>query len=144
MRPTKSFGRGIPSVLPFCKSDLRLPVIRRQGHRNSISGVQSKVLLSLEKGVFSVVESGGDYILKPVPEGSLARFASDIPANELVTMQIAAQLFGIRTADCACVSLRTANSLISRGGLTARRPSGSSGGSLSTCRTQRRDAWRSV
>lgn len=100
----KSFGRGIPSVLPFCKSDLRLPVIRRQGHRNSISGVQSKVLLSLEKGVFSVVESGGDYILKPVPEGSLARFASDIPANELVTMQIAAQLFGIRTADCACVS----------------------------------------
>lgn len=103
MRPTKSFGHGIPSVLPFCKSDLRLPVIRRQGHRNSISGVQSKVLLSLEKGKFSVVDSGGDYILKPVPEGSRARFASDIPANELVTMQIASQLFGIKTADCTCV-----------------------------------------
>lgn len=37
----------VPDVLPFTKADLRLPMIVRKGQRNSISGVQSKVLLSM-------------------------------------------------------------------------------------------------
>ena len=98
-----SLGRKVPTVLPFTKADLRLPVALRAGRRNSISGVQTKVLLSLTDRVFSVSDSGGDFILKPVPEDSAARFASDIPANENVTMQIASQLFGIETAANACV-----------------------------------------
>ena len=76
-------GRVLPHVLPFVKSDLRLPAIARKNRRNSISGVQTKVLLSLEDGAFAVVESGGDFILKPVPEDGEARFSADIPANEL-------------------------------------------------------------
>jgi len=96
-------GRVVPHVLPFVKSDLRLPAIARKSHRNSISGVQTKVLLSLEEGEFKIVESGGEFILKPVPEDSESRFAADIPANEHLTMQIASQLFGIATAANACV-----------------------------------------
>lgn len=93
----------MPIVLPFVKKDLRLPVAVRAGRRNSISGVQSKVLLALEDGEFKLVESGGDFILKPVPEDSEARFAADIPANEHVTMQLASKVFGIVTADNTCV-----------------------------------------
>jgi len=96
-------GRTVSHMLPFVKADLRMPAAVRRSRRNSISGVQTKVLLSLENGAFSVVESGGDFILKPVPEDSRSRFAADIPANEHLTMQIASQLFGIATAANACV-----------------------------------------
>jgi len=97
-----ALGR-VPDTLPFTKADLRLPMAIRKGQRNSISGVQSKVLLSLVNGEFAVVESGGDFILKPVPEDSRSRFAADIPANENVTMQIASRLFRIQTAENKCV-----------------------------------------
>ena len=97
-----ALGR-VPDTLPFTKADLRLPMAIRMGQRNSISGVQSKVLLSLVHGEFAVVESGGDFILKPVPEDSRSRFAADIPANENVTMQIASRLFRIQTAENKCI-----------------------------------------
>ena len=97
-----SLGR-LPDTLPFTKADLRLPMAVRKSRRNSISGVQSKVLLSIVDGEFAVVESGGDFILKPVPEDSLSRFAADIPANENLTMEIASRLFRIRTAENKCV-----------------------------------------
>lgn len=98
-----SFLGRLPDTLPFTKADLRLPMAVRKSRRNSISGVQSKVLLSFVDGEFAVVESGGDFILKPVPEDSLSRFAADIPANENLTMDIASQLFRIRTAENKCV-----------------------------------------
>ena len=98
-----SFRGKVPDVLPFTKADLRLPLAIRKGQRNSISGVQAKVLLSIVDGEFAVVESGGDFILKPIPEDSRSRFASDIPANENVTMQIASALFRIQTAENKCV-----------------------------------------
>ena len=98
-----SFLGRLPDTLPFTKADLRLPMAVRKSRRNSISGVQSKVLLSFVDGEFAVVESGGDFILKPVPEASLSRFAADIPANENLTMDIASQLFRIRTAENKCV-----------------------------------------
>jgi len=97
-----SLGR-LPDTLPFTKADLRLPLAVRKSRRNSISGVQSKVLLSIVDGEFAVVESGGDFILKPVQEDSLSRFAADIPANENLTMEIASRLFRIRTAENKCV-----------------------------------------
>ena len=98
-----SFRGRVPDVLPFTKADLRLPMAIRKGQRNSISGVQAKVLLSIVDGQFQVVASGGDFILKPVPEDSRSRFAADIPANENVTMQIASRLFRIQTAANKCV-----------------------------------------
>ena len=54
-----SLGCGVPTVLPFAKRDLRLPLAIRAERRNSISGVQTKVLLSLVNGEFKLVESGG-------------------------------------------------------------------------------------
>ncbi|MBP5542596.1 MAG: HipA domain-containing protein [Kiritimatiellae bacterium] len=93
----------VPDTLPFTKADLRLPVIARKGRRNSISGVQPKVLLSIVKGELAVVETGGDFILKPAPEDSRAKFLSDIPANEHLTMTIASRLFRIQTAENKCV-----------------------------------------
>ena len=98
-----SFRGRVPDVLPFTKADLRLPMAIRKGQRNSISGVQAKVLLSIIDGQFEVVASGGDFILKPVPEDSRSKFAADIPANENVTMQIASRLFRIQTAANKCV-----------------------------------------
>ena len=64
----------VPDVLPFTKADLRLPMTLRKGQRNSISGVQSKVLLSIVDGEFSVVDKGGDFILKPIFRDRLAMF----------------------------------------------------------------------
>ncbi|MBN1673615.1 MAG: HipA domain-containing protein [Kiritimatiellae bacterium] len=72
----------------------------------SISGVQDKISVRLERGALVPVDTAGEYILKPVPSRPLPRFGSDVPANEHVTMQIAAQVFGIPTAANACVYLQ--------------------------------------
>lgn len=92
--------------LNFSASDLNLPETRDKTRRSSISGVQDKVQLRRIRGGFEVVESGGDYILKPVPRNSFAELAADIPANEAVTMDIAARLFGIRTAEHTLVEMK--------------------------------------
>ena len=84
--------------LDFTRSDLNLPEIRDTTRRASISGVQDKVQLKRKRGGFSVVESGGDYILKPIPQNTAARFANDIPVNEYLTMRIASKIFGMNTA----------------------------------------------
>ena len=85
--------------LDFTRSDLNLPEIRETTRRASISGVQDKVQLKRKRGGFSVVESGGDYILKPIPQNTAARLAEDIPVNEYLTMRIASKIFGINTAE---------------------------------------------
>ena len=91
--------------LDFSRSDLNLPVLRTKTRRASISGVQDKVQLVRSRGKSSVVESGGDYILKPVPQNTDAEFASDIPVNEYLTMRIASRIFGIKTAEHELVQM---------------------------------------
>ena len=91
--------------LDFTRSDLDLTEIRDTTRRASISGVQDKVQLKRKRGGFSVVESGGDYILKPIPQNTAARFAEDIPANEYLTMRIASKIFGVNTAEHELVTL---------------------------------------
>ena len=92
--------------LDFSTSDLNLPVNRDKTRRASISGVQDKVQLKRVRGGFAVVESGGDYILKPVPRNTYAELASDIPANESLTMDIAEKVFRVRTAEHELVEMR--------------------------------------
>lgn len=78
--------------------------IRAQSaQRMSISGVQEKLSLKLERGKLIPVDQHGEYILKPVPGQSLPRFHEDVPANESVTMQLAERFFGIETAANACI-----------------------------------------
>ena len=92
--------------LDFSASDLHLPVNREKTRRASISGVQDKVQLKRVRGGFAVVESGGDYILKPVPRNTYAELASDIPANEALTMDIAEKVFRVKTAEHELVEMK--------------------------------------
>lgn len=72
-------------------------------NRLSISGVQEKFSLVLEKNKLRLAGNGerGTYILKPIPK--FGRKAEQMPANEHLTMQIARQVFGIDTAENAII-----------------------------------------
>lgn len=69
----------------------------------SISGMQEKIsLIQIGRELRCAKEfEQGTHILKPIPT-SLKK-SSMIPANEHVTMQIAKQVYGIRTAECALI-----------------------------------------
>ena len=69
----------------------------------SISGVQDKISLKLEKNELIPTAKNGEYILKPVPHQHLPKFQNDVPANEHLTMQIAKQIFKITTAENALI-----------------------------------------
>jgi serine/threonine-protein kinase HipA len=91
-------------VLPFEQkvfADFR----RDAAPRISISGVQDKISLRLVDGALAPTDRDGEFILKPVPRALTGTLdlLGDVPANEHVTMQIAAQVFGLRTAACGLV-----------------------------------------
>src|SRR5262245_15581283 len=67
----------------------------------SISGVQLKYSLRL-KGSKLLLEDKGDYILKTVPSLEIKEW-DDAPENEHLTMQIADQIYDIRTANNALI-----------------------------------------
>lgn len=71
--------------------------------RISISGVQEKLSLVLEGNKLRLTHPGehGTYILKPIPRD--VRNASQVPANEHLTMQIAKQIYNIETAANALI-----------------------------------------
>jgi serine/threonine-protein kinase HipA len=71
--------------------------------RMSISGVQEKFSVLLEKNKLRLIGEGerGTYILKPVP--GAGRKPEQMPANEHLTMQIARQVYGIETAENALI-----------------------------------------
>jgi len=71
--------------------------------RMSISGVQEKFSVLLEKNKLRLIEEGerGTYILKPIP--SVGKNPDQKPANEHLTMQIARQVYGIETAENALI-----------------------------------------
>lgn len=92
--------------LDFSAADLNLEANRSKTRRASISGVQDKVQLRKVRGGFAVVDQGGDYILKPVPRNTYAELAADIPANEALTMDVAEDVFGIRTAEHRLVEMK--------------------------------------
>ena len=69
----------------------------------SISGVQEKFSILLEKNKLRLVNEGerGIYILKPIP--GAGKKPDQMPANEHLTMQIARQVYGIETAENALI-----------------------------------------
>ena len=71
--------------------------------RISISGVQEKLSLILEKNILRLTKEGeqGTYILKPIPRD--LKKVEQVPANEHLTMQIAKQVYGLNTAECAII-----------------------------------------
>lgn len=71
--------------------------------RMSISGVQEKFSMLLEKNKLRLTAEGerGEYILKPIP--AAGRMPEQMPANEHLTMQIARQAYNIETAENALI-----------------------------------------
>ncbi|MBK8806552.1 MAG: HipA domain-containing protein [Bacteroidales bacterium] len=71
--------------------------------RMSISGVQEKFSVLLDKNKLRLINEGeqGEYILKPIP--SAGKRPECMPANEHLTMQIAKQAFGIEVAENALI-----------------------------------------
>jgi serine/threonine-protein kinase HipA len=69
----------------------------------SISGVQLKYSMILDGKELKLTETGGQYILKPIPGADHILNKDQAPENEHLTMQIAAQVFGIETAENALI-----------------------------------------
>ena len=90
-------GHRVRPVLDFRKEEF-LTIQRETARRISISGVQDKISLRLDRNKLVPTETRGEYILKPVPLANFPMFTADIPANEHVSMQLASQVFGIGTA----------------------------------------------
>lgn len=90
-------GRSVRPVLDFRKEDF-LTIQRETAGRISIPGVQDKISLRLDRNKLVPTEARGEYILKPVPMANYPMFTADIPANEHVSMQLASQVFRIKTA----------------------------------------------
>lgn len=67
----------------------------------SISGAQEKFSAVVDNGVIRLNRVGeqATYILKPAPFNLSLSTRKQIPANEHLTMQIAAQVYGIHTAE---------------------------------------------
>jgi serine/threonine-protein kinase HipA len=78
--------------------------------RMSISGVQEKFSVRLEKNKLRLLKEGeqGQYILKPIP--NVGKNAHQMPANEHVTMQIARQVFQLETAENALIFFKNGQS----------------------------------
>jgi len=74
--------------------------------RISISGVQEKFSVLLEKNKLRLINEGeqGTYIIKPIP--GAGKIPGQMPANEHLTMQIARQVFDIETAENALIFFR--------------------------------------
>lgn len=96
-------GTKVPSVLPFSRPAYDKAIRDITPDRMSISGIQTKISLALKDGQLHMVESGGQYILKPKPHGTFQRLDM-VPINEHLTMQIARQVFKIQVAENALVS----------------------------------------
>jgi serine/threonine-protein kinase HipA len=77
--------------------------------RISISGMQEKLSLLLEKNVLRLTKEGeqGTYILKPIPRD--LKKVDQVPANEHLTMQIAKQVYRLNTAENALIFFKNSS-----------------------------------
>lgn len=99
-------GRKVSHLLPYdspASNPATDALFLDNQRRLSISGVQEKFSLVLEKNKLRLTNEGerGTYILKPIPATGKKR--DQMPANEHLTMQIARQVYGIETAANALI-----------------------------------------
>ncbi|MFS4415089.1 type II toxin-antitoxin system HipA family toxin [Maribacter sp. 2307ULW6-5] len=97
-------GRKVNHILPYDSpaSNEATDELFVENRKNiSISGVQEKFSVLLEKNKLRLINEGeqGTYILKPIP--GAGKNPDQMPANEHLTMQIARQVFDIETAENA-------------------------------------------
>jgi serine/threonine-protein kinase HipA len=89
-------GKKVNHYLDFTRPEFNSAKLERSD-RLSISGVQIKHSLKLEKNKLILTEKDGEYILKPIP-GGMFKNLDQVPYNEHLTMQIASQIYKIDTA----------------------------------------------
>lgn len=99
-------GKKVSHILPYespATHEITDALFRDNRKRMSISGVQEKFSVLLEKNKLRLILEGeqGQYILKPIP--NVGKNANQMPANEHLTMQIARQVFDIETAENALI-----------------------------------------
>jgi len=102
-------GKKVSHILPYDppqQSEEVAEQFMENRKRISISGVQEKLSFTLEKNQLRLTKEGeqGTYILKPIPRD--LKLIDQVPANEHVTMQIAKQVYGLNTAECAMIFFR--------------------------------------
>ena len=99
-------GRKVSPILPYESpaSNIDTDALFTENRIHmSISGVQEKFSVLLEKNKLRLIHEGeqGSYILKPIPK--VGKQTDQMPSNEHLSMQIAGQVFGIETAENALV-----------------------------------------
>lgn len=100
------YGKKVSHILPYPapKNDERTNELFMENRiRISISGVQEKLSLVLDKNKLRLTKPGeqGTFVLKPVPID--LKMVDQVPANEHLTMQIATQVYGINVAPNALI-----------------------------------------
>lgn len=94
-------GKAVSPILDFdLEMEYEMPTARENMNNMSISGAQEKYSAVVEKGKIRLSYPGeqATHILKPAPLNYSLSTRKQIPANEHLTMQIAAQVYGIQTA----------------------------------------------
>jgi serine/threonine-protein kinase HipA len=99
-------GKKVSHILPYSppqQSEEVAENFMENRKRISISGVQEKLSLLLEKNHLRLTRAGeqGTYILKPIPAD--IKKPDQVPANEHLNMQLARQVYGINTAENAMI-----------------------------------------
>jgi len=99
-------GKIVSHILPYDPPNQNEDVAElfiENRKRISISGVQEKLSLILEKNKLRLTKEGeqGTHILKPIPRD--LKKVDQVPGNEHLTMQIAKQVYGINTAENAMI-----------------------------------------
>jgi serine/threonine-protein kinase HipA len=102
-------GKRVSHILPYDQPQQNEEVAElfmENRKHISISGVQEKLSLVLEKNILRLTQEGesGTYILKPIPRD--LKKVNEVPANEHLTMQIAKQVYGLNTAENAMIFFR--------------------------------------
>ena len=92
-------GNRVATLLDFDKPKAEnISTYNEYTKRLSISGVQLKYSLKLVDNKLELTGQNGQYILKPIPTADHLAYMEDAPENEHLTMQIASQIFNIKTA----------------------------------------------
>ncbi|MCQ2074074.1 MAG: HipA domain-containing protein [Bacteroidaceae bacterium] len=95
-------GRKISHLLDFNIDEFHTAgAVAEAMHRISVSGVQEKFPAVLKDSRIRIAgdDDRSTYILKPSPWDRTLIERKQIPANEHLTMQIASQVYGIKTAE---------------------------------------------
>lgn len=97
-------GKRVSTVLEFDRPKAEnISMYNEHSKRMSISGVQLKYSLRLNGNKLELCETNGQYIIKPIPSADHLEMMEDAPENEHLTMQIASQIFNLKTAHNALI-----------------------------------------